>query len=323
MIHAASQYLSQVDTGSHEWLVFRTYRDLAGFAVPVFVMISGTLFLGRDLSIEVILKKYVLRIAIAFAFWSFLYAVTFVRSEGVLTMVGTFVKGYSHLWFLYMIVGLYIITPILHKVVEDDRTLGLFMGLGLLCYILIPDFLDVVGLVLPKANDYLVPAFNNLGITICTGYVFYYCLGYYLSQDKLSEICCNVIIILGAVIFILQAVLFVSGVKFAGVYAGEILNGFEGSNALKAAGLFLLCKRVDEKKQGEEKGFIKEMGALSFGAYLIHQMVITLANRWFGINTLMMAPEFSVPVIVLMAFVISYSLTWLIRRSGFVRKYLT
>ena len=101
IIHISSQYLAEVEAGSHAWIFFRIYRDTCSFAVPVFVMVSGTLFLNREIPIRTMLRKYVARIAIVFVFWSALYAVVFLHRDGILTMIGTFVKGYSHLWFLW------------------------------------------------------------------------------------------------------------------------------------------------------------------------------------------------------------------------------
>ena len=44
VIHVSSQHLADVDAGSYQWRAFMTLRDLTSFAVPVFVMISGTIF---------------------------------------------------------------------------------------------------------------------------------------------------------------------------------------------------------------------------------------------------------------------------------------
>lgn len=80
------------------------------WGVPVFVMISGALFLSKnEISTKVIFSKYVLRIVTAFAAWSFIY---YLVSKGEIAeqFVGLFSPGrvgrlagiitsYYHLWF--------------------------------------------------------------------------------------------------------------------------------------------------------------------------------------------------------------------------------
>ncbi len=140
IIHVASQYMNQVEMGGWQWRVFRTYRDLASFAVPIFVMISGTLFLSKDISVETIVKNYIIRIMRVFLFWSTLYSVVFFHSDGILTMAGNVVRGYSHLWFLYMIAGLYLITPILRQIVTNEKMLKYLIALGAFFGCILPDF---------------------------------------------------------------------------------------------------------------------------------------------------------------------------------------
>ena len=57
ILHIASQYWYAVDAGTYEWKVFSFYDGMVRWAVPVFVMISGALFLSRDMSLERIFKK--------------------------------------------------------------------------------------------------------------------------------------------------------------------------------------------------------------------------------------------------------------------------
>ena len=64
-VHLAAQHWADVDVSSRAWFAFNLYCTTGKWSVPIFVMISGALFLGRDVSISAILKKNVARIATA------------------------------------------------------------------------------------------------------------------------------------------------------------------------------------------------------------------------------------------------------------------
>ena len=65
-------------------------------------MISGALFLRRDVSISAILKKNVARIATVFLFWSGCYALVYLvfRHAPLSVVLSQFITGHYHLWFL-------------------------------------------------------------------------------------------------------------------------------------------------------------------------------------------------------------------------------
>lgn len=76
VIHVAADNWNAADVRSFEWQVFNFYDSLVRFGVPVFVMISGALFLkpDKDIPVKKLYSKYIFRIVIAFVFWSFIYA---------------------------------------------------------------------------------------------------------------------------------------------------------------------------------------------------------------------------------------------------------
>lgn len=68
VLHISAQNWRVTDVISFEWNVFNFYDSIVRWAVPVFVMISGALFLSREYSIKKIYGKNILRILVAF-FW--------------------------------------------------------------------------------------------------------------------------------------------------------------------------------------------------------------------------------------------------------------
>lgn len=68
MIHIASENWYTIDVESTKWFCLNFYDSIARFGVPVFVMISGALFLDKKVKISEIYSKYILRLVIAFIF---------------------------------------------------------------------------------------------------------------------------------------------------------------------------------------------------------------------------------------------------------------
>lgn len=100
--------------------------DLVTWCVPIFLLISGYLFLNpeRTLTYPVMIKKYCRRIALAILLFGVPYAaselvvaertfrVRMIPEALKMTLTG---HTWSHMWYLYLILFLYLITPLLKK----------------------------------------------------------------------------------------------------------------------------------------------------------------------------------------------------------------
>src|SRR5699024_727254 len=106
----------------------------ATWPVPVFVMISGRFFLDpqRKISIYKIFDKYLKRLIVAFAFWSAIYQVFYAVKNyafGENTLINLngyiyeFFLGAYHMWYLYMLAGLYLLTPLIRKFTAEKKAL--------------------------------------------------------------------------------------------------------------------------------------------------------------------------------------------------------
>lgn len=97
-------------------------------AVPLFVMLSGALLLGKDEPILDFYKKRFSRVVIPFATWSIIvYTITYFQEGGrsiteylfELFNKTIFQNGvHTIYWFVYIILGLYIVTPILRIICQ-------------------------------------------------------------------------------------------------------------------------------------------------------------------------------------------------------------
>lgn len=113
------------------------------WVVPVFVMISGALILDpRQFArgTTSFYRRRLLRLAPALVFWAIFYFVvvrTMMSGSPITTdAIASFLldgRPYTHLYFLWLIVGLYAVAPVLYAFLRDggQRRTVLFVGVVL------------------------------------------------------------------------------------------------------------------------------------------------------------------------------------------------
>lgn len=139
VLHVSGSVVTQGEFGSSAWWAGNLYDAATRWSVPVFVMISGALLLDerRSEGAGHFYRRRVARILVPLVFWTVVFvAWTAVRTRGagdeydIGDAVEAVVSGkpYFHLWYLYMLVGLYLVTPVVRVIVRgySRRTLWLF-----------------------------------------------------------------------------------------------------------------------------------------------------------------------------------------------------
>jgi surface polysaccharide O-acyltransferase-like enzyme len=123
-LHVCADVLLKPDVGLAEWWTGNIADAASRWCVPMFVMLSGALLLSdrKPLSPREFYIRRAARLLPALIFWTALYlAYRRLRDHtSLMELLKDTVKGepYFHLWFLYMIVGLYAVTPLLRIVVN-------------------------------------------------------------------------------------------------------------------------------------------------------------------------------------------------------------
>ena len=331
VLHISASQFRQTAIGSTEWTVLCTYDSLMRWCVPMFVMLSGAFLLDPKKSVRLrdIFLKYILRVLVALLVWGVFYALLDYGHSGwhftwagIKSALGYVLRAQTryHLWFLYMIIGLYLVTPILRAFVRGASrgTFHWFFVLTFMVYSVLPTLqaLWPDRLALPMAWV------NKFDIHLVLGYVGYYVAGYYLKNYTLGRLAEFIIYILG----ILGAVATVWGTTALSVRAGafnETLFEYRSPNvACMAVAIFVLFRYVlgvsDERSRRQRLGGISK---ITFGIYLVHMFFITLLQH-FGITTLSFNPILSVPVLSAVVFLCSFAVSWLISKIPLLGRYL-
>ena len=277
--------------------------DLVTWCVPVFLLISGYLFLNpeRELTYPVMIKKYCRRIALAILLFGVPYAgselavaertfrIGMIPEAVKMTLTG---HTWSHMWYLYLILFLYLITPLLKKVLQVIPMWGVVAVMAVI-------FLG--SSVAPFLNKMLdinsIPVLPDSGV-----YFFYYLCGYLfagreVSVDRTSagtdgtdgkdagEKCTrNLWMVAAAVValgMVFSRTLFSFTIQMAYNYPFTVLLAV----LLFAAGQ-KESHRTTVSGAGSENGDKKhripwqEAGALSFAVYLVHPVYVNLFYKF-------------------------------------------
>lgn len=175
---------------SNEWMVRNVYDSMVRWSVPVFVMISGALFLDtrKPLNIIKLYTKNILRIIIAFLFWSVLYELYMVKSNiGLKSFIVDVCAGHFHLWFSKMLLGLYVMIPIFKAIVADKKAEQYFLCIAFITTFIIPYILfPAIAHFSKELGLFCENFFDSLGIKIASGYSGYFVLGHYLNTYDLG-----------------------------------------------------------------------------------------------------------------------------------------
>ncbi len=109
------------------WLAGSSTAALASLCVPLFVLVSGALLIPRAAAGAGAFYRRRLRLLPAVVFWTLLYIGIRALSKEALSpavVLHDLVRGvpYYHLWYLFMLPGLYLLTPLLARYVNTCPT---------------------------------------------------------------------------------------------------------------------------------------------------------------------------------------------------------
>ena len=155
--------------------------------------------MNREIPLKKLYCKYILRLASAYLIWSAIFSFT---GQGTFTSrVYDFLDGPFHMWFVPMLIGLYICTPLIKKIITDDKSIIYFLILSFIFASLIPTvsllIKDFSGGIINRLSAAIASCLDKLKIHMVLGYSGYYILGHYLNKTNLREKVQNIIYILG------------------------------------------------------------------------------------------------------------------------------
>ena len=315
-IHSLAEVYFRIPNYSTESNIILTIdASIFRCAVPFFVMVSGSLLLNEDrkVSTKAFYIKKLLPLCIITLFWFVLYSTFYclINKQPFFDYFFSF-KGTNcpHLWYLILLIGLYLITPILRLFVKRDnkKYILLFIGLSVIFQFLV--------LFLKNYTKVFDVYFEKMKFGFVTQYVAYYLLGWYLTNFEINKKLKIGLIVLGGVSVVSCAIGAWFNIDLWYGYGNE-----EGIfTFLYSLGFFLLLYR----KENNGKCIVgKFIGSRTFGIYILHMIFVEIFLRFvFPLDTSIINPILYVPILFVFSFSTSLLSAFLLGKIPYVKKLL-
>lgn len=326
------------------------YGSVLRPCVPLFVMITGALLLPVRGDASTFYKKRIPRVFYPFLIWSVLYNLfpwitgllglnpqiildffpyageevmqqSFsVSLEYILMIPFNFSILAVHMWYIYLLIGLYLYLPVFSAWVEkaSERAKLMFL-LAWGVTLLLPYYYQSV-------SNYLwgTCSWNSFGMLYAfAGFNGYLLLGHYLKNLEWSL---KKTLTIGIPMFAVgYAVTFLGFRHITALpeYTDEMLELFFTYCSLNVVMMtipvFMLAKKVKVNSERMKKA-LANLTVCGFGIYMIHYF-------FTGPSVVLMRAidvpiGLQIPVAAILAFAVSWGLVWLIYRAGKVAKYI-
>lgn len=313
MVHV-SQPFAYLAKGKefNEWWIPNLYLSVNMWGVPVFVMISGALLLSLEreyASYAGFYRKRLNKLALPVVFWTIFYLILqFIKGGhtgvafGFNELQQMLLQGrpYYHMWYLYMIWGLYLITPFMRTLIQYSSRKELIW----LAFILM--FLSNI------ATNYTDPHVQPVFILLFPFYLGYFLTGYLISTSKIK-----IPVKYLMVVFILLAIVITIGeYNFPNRFHANLTI----TMIIMSITLMFIVKKIHHKIP-ISSNIRNQLATFSLGAYLIHPAVLVVIRKldYFGLNTEDNLWIF-IPLIIFVTTVISVIIAYIFSKIPLLKK---
>lgn len=332
VIHTAADKWYSTSIKEFDWQVYNFFNSITRWGVAVFIMVSGVFFLDpeKNISTKTMYSKYIVRIIIVIFVWGLFYQAFgiagnyYVKHEPVtfrkilFAFITIFIgEPWGHLWYLYMLLTLYIMTPVYRIFTKNAKETDLR-------YLLIIFF--IFGLSLPVLRKIVLHFDNSFKInqlfSMLIGYSGFYFAGYYFSKYSVSRKIKMSIGIIG----ILSLLITIAGTYYIAIMCGEqkevLYDNLLPTNMFVAFAVFLFVQKITPAEISEKNYLIvTEIAKCTFGIYLIHYCILSvLVNLWP--EQIRLNPLVKIPLFTLIVYLLSFGIIHYLRKIPFSKYFM-
>lgn len=304
------------------WLIAEAANAFGRFSVPLFFALSGLLLLSRPEPLSVFFRKRFGKVVLPLLAWSIIYVAWAVfsgeRQYSVLSALLSILAGpvADHLWFLYVLIGLYLAVPLFWKWLEgdSDRLVMYFLALW---FIFVP-LKNIVSMLFAIEIGFNFPLAGE--------YAGYFLLGHWLGKRQIPPAWRAA----GLFAFFLAASLAIYGNYARSLAAARFDNFFDNYLGLlvfiEVAGLLVFLPGIEKRLHALPtfaQNSLVNLGAASYGVYLVHMIFIEAFRRgYFGfkMSATALHPLYGIPITILGVFLASLLFTLVLRAIPFLKK---
>ncbi len=288
LIHTSSRLRSTMTSFmTSEWCIGNVFNSLGRPAVPLFVMISGALFLdeNKKLSLKKLLLHNVLRLVFIFFLWDYL----------LIILETSLLKGFSfdlflyalknltldigHLWFLPMLIGLYLLTPILRMLCkkENKKIVEYFLIIFIVANLII-NFTASFNIL--KPINYVFDVFSLMTPYLDINYIGIYVAGWYLFNFGFPKKYEKGIVIGACLVYLIYPIFDILVSQSAGRWLTLTSNNISIVNFIATCGIFMFFKLTANRHKPNK--VLDKISDCTMGIYLIHMFMLELFFKLTG-----------------------------------------
>jgi len=289
--------------------------SICKMGVAIFLMVTGALLLNRkDYNIKDSLKS-IFRVfipLIAISLYLYLknnkFSFYFIPSffEGPLMVL---------YWYIYMLIGLYLIYPFLNKMLKNLK-LNELRNLIIIC-LLIP------GLILIFKVFFNINISNYFTQSFFSFPIMYSIAGLYLSKIELNKKNRNI----AYITLLIPLVVFIIYMYITFLKEGKISYSLDNismiTTSLPALSIFYLIRYYNEKKEFKKLSvkILSCLSSVTFGIYLFHPFTLYIINM--AIEPIVKYnPYIGIILIQIICFLLCGLVTYILKKIPVIKKFL-
>lgn len=305
---------------STDGIWYFSYSFVSSPSSELFLALSGAVLLPVKVSMKEFYKRRFLKLLPPVLFWSVLIILIYILlgkasvEDGIITLSQIFIKPVIGVyWFIYVIIGLYLLAPIISKWLIDasQRQVEFFL------------LLWSFNLIMPYINLFIPNIFQQTGshywmLNYFGGFLGYWMLGYYLRRFPIL-IGLNKRFITISILFFCYC-LFIGFMKINNQNVGEYIDNLQIGSALGVILLFTIIQNLTHIPN-RIQSLIALIAKYSFGIYLVH-IIIARELVWRLFEHMRFSPLLETPTIAFISLILSFFVLYFLSKLPF-GKYIT
>jgi surface polysaccharide O-acyltransferase-like enzyme len=332
LLHASIEPTPNIDImsekGTQLWWTSNIYNSISRVAVPLFVMLTGALLLQpnkADEPLRVFFKKRWNRIGIPVLFWGAVFFMWDFTVKGqvfnfVSVLQGVLAGPYIHFWYVYILLGLYLITPLLRVVVAhaDWRIIRYFLIIWFIGS-------GIITLVTLYSNLSSQAIWFKNNVFLLTGLFGYFILGAYAVKLRFR----SSILYLGLILSIVWTILgtyFLIG-TLGERYSQFFLDASSFSVIIASVTMFLILAAIPnqtiENRFPTGKKILKVISQNTLPIYLFHIIILeTLQKGYLGfrISVTTINPIIEIPLITALTLLLCLAIIVPLKKLPYIKR---
>lgn len=293
------------------WFLGNVISSLTHWCVPVFVMLSGALLLGNPKTqYPDILRRRVPRLVVVLVVATIIYGLWTAKVLKSFTWPAFWVsiwdgQPYYHLYFFYLIIGLYLIAPLLSRAVEavPEATVRNAVIVSTLVTMISFAWSVFSGRYTPNGSTYSWP------------YISYFLMGFYVYRYRPSLPYAAITLTAYLATVIGTQVLF----NFPSPWTLFFYLYFSPTVYAFSLGIFGLLLRGPRE---QERRLISLLAPLTLIVYVIHPIFMETLRRLYPLYAPeLMRLKFDLPLTFVLTLLFSFAAAYLLRLIPIVRRY--